>query len=336
MKRTLTLAASLAVLASGTGAYADAVQLKYATTAPPGSHIAKFFEAHVEALNTVNPDAIKFRIYHSTLGNMQTIYDSTKNEVADIGWISPTMIPGKFKKTEFTRLPGVCDVAEYCSVAMWHAYEKGLFGDEFDEVPPIAIHAYPPSILNTQKPLQAIDDLKGMKIGALGREAADIIQALKGTPLSIQLFSFYQSLQNHMIEGVITSYTAFDPFKLHEQVSYHYEINAGGSNAYMGVNKKLWDGLSADAKKVIDDMEREKFSRELGKFWDGVAADTRGRVAKLPGHQITKATAAEQARLDRLMQPILDEWMKNVPGGEAVFKFVKAEHDAMVKAKPIN
>jgi TRAP-type C4-dicarboxylate transport system substrate-binding protein len=327
---------ALALTASASGAAAEPVAIKYATTAPPGSHIAKFFEAHVEELNKANPDAVKFRIYHSTLGNMQTIYDNTKNEVADIAWIAPTMIPGKFKKTEFTRLPGVCDIAEYCSVAIWHAYQKGLYGDEFNEVPAIAVHAYPPSYIHTQKAVVQIDDLKGMKVGGLGKEAADIIQNLKGTPLSIQLFSFYTSLQNHMIEGVLTSYTAFDPFKLHEVTSYHYEISSGGSNAYMGIAKQTWDKLPAAAKKVIEDLEGEKFSRELGKFWDGVAADTRGRVAKLPGHQIVTIAPEVQARIDRVMAPMVADWLKSVPGGAEVFNFVKADYQAQLKAKPTN
>jgi TRAP-type C4-dicarboxylate transport system substrate-binding protein len=332
-----SLAFAAAMLAAG-AAVAEPVTLKYATTAQPQFHIAKFFEAHVEAMNKVNPDAVRFRIYHSNLGNMQTIYDNTKNEVADIGWISPTMIPGKFKRTEFTRLPGVCEVAEYCSVAIWRAYKKGLYGDEFDEVPAIAVHAYPPSILHTSKPVAAIDDLKGMKIAALGKEAADITQAIKGTPLSIQLFSFYTSLQNHMVDGVIAAFTTFDPFKLYEVTTHHYDINMGGSNAYMGISKKKWDALPAAAKKVIEEMEGEKFSRELGKFWDGVNADAGGRVAKMPNHTVVKLTPQQQAHIDRLMQPVRDEWVKTVPGGEAVLKFVKAEHDAMAKAagKPTN
>jgi TRAP-type C4-dicarboxylate transport system substrate-binding protein len=325
-----------AALCAAGAASAEPVTLKYATTAAPTFHIAKFFEAHVEELNKANPEAVKFRIYHNTLGNMQTIYDNTKNEVADIGWISPAMIPGKFKKTEFTRLPGVCDVAEYCSVAMWHAYKQGLFGDEFNEVPAVAMHTYPPSILHTQKAVKAIDDLGGMKVAALGKEASDMILAIKGSPLSIQLFSFYTSLQSHMVEGAIAAFTTFDPFKLYEVTSHHYAINMGGSNAYMGIAKQTWDKLPAAAKKVIEDLEGEKFSRDLGKFWDGIDTEAGQRVTKMPNHQGIALNADDKARLDRLFQPIRDEWLKNVAGGEAVYTFVKADYAAQVKAKPTN
>jgi TRAP-type C4-dicarboxylate transport system substrate-binding protein len=329
------LAFAAAFFAAG-AASAEPVTLKYATTASPSFHIAKFFEAHVEELNKANPEAVRFRIYHNTLGNMQTIYDNTKNEVADIAWISPAMIPGKFKKTEFTRLPGVCDIAEYCSVSMWRAYKKGMFGDEFNEVPAIAMHTYPPSILHTQRAVKTVDDLGGMKIAALGREASDMIQAMKGTPLSIQLFSFYTSLQNHMVEGAIAAFTTFDPFKLYEVTSHHYELNMGGSNAYMGIAKQTWDKLPAAAKKVIEDLEGEKFSRALGKFWDGIDAEAGTRVGKMPGHQRIALKPEEKARLDKLFQPIRDEWLKTVPGGAAVYKFVKADYEAQVKTKPNN
>jgi ABC-type glycerol-3-phosphate transport system substrate-binding protein len=96
-------AAVVALFATGSPAHAEGMTLKLATTAPPGSHIAKFFEGWIDDFNKVDPDVVKFRVYHSTLGNMNTIYDNVKNQVADVGWISPAMIPGKFKTTEFTR-----------------------------------------------------------------------------------------------------------------------------------------------------------------------------------------------------------------------------------------
>ncbi len=328
--RALVLATLTAVLTASAGA--ETITLKYATTAPPGSHIARFFERHVAAFNKVAPDVIQYKIYHLTLGNMKTIYDNTKNGVADIGWISPTMIPGQFRKTEFTRLPGMCDVAEYCSVAIWHAYKKGLYGHEFDDVPPVAMHSYPPSMINLQAPVKSIDNLEGRKIAALGKEAADFIEGLHGTPLSIGLFSFYQSLQNHVVSGALVTYTAFDPFKLSEVVNWHYEINSGGSNAYMGIAKTRWDSLPAAAKKVIDKEEGETFSRALGKFWDGVAVSTRARVAKIPGHHIVEATPAQKANIQKVVDRITAGWVKDVPGAEKLIDFVKADYESQIKA----
>jgi TRAP-type transport system periplasmic protein len=328
----LALGALAATAPLGGGAQAEGITLKYATTAPPGSHIAKFFERHVAAFNKVAPAVIQYKIYHLTLGNMKTIYDNTKNGVADIGWISPTMIPGKFRKTEFTRLPGMCDIAEYCSVAIWHAYRKGMYGNEYDEVPPIAVHAYPPSIINLTASVKSIDNLEGRKIAALGKEAADFVEGLNGTPLSIGLFSFYQSLQTHVVSGALITYTAFDPFKLPEVVNWHYEVNSGGSNAYMGISKKKWDSLPAAAKKVIESQEGEKFSRALGHFWDGVWANTRGRVSKMPGHHIVQATPAQKANIQKVVDRIVAKWIAEVPGAEKLIAFVKNDYDAQVRA----
>ncbi len=333
--RRLALALGLGALTAALAAPpvgAETITLKYATTAPPGSHIARFFERHVAAFNKVAPEVVQYKIYHLTLGNMKTIYDNTKNGVADIGWISPTMIPGQFKKTEFTRLPGMCDIAEYCSVAIWHAYKNGLYGNEFDDVPPIAVHSYPPSMINLQAPVKSIDNLEGRKIAALGKEAADFIEGLHGTPLSIGLFSFYQSLQTHVVSGALVTYTAFDPFKLPEVVNWHYEINSGGSNAYMGIAKRKWNSLPAAAQKVIEAEEGEKFSRALGKFWDGVAVDTRARVAKMPGHHIVQATAAQKANIQKVVDRIVANWVKDVPGAEKLIDFVKADYESQAKA----
>jgi len=329
------LAAALAVTASAT-ARADGVTLKFATTAPPGSHIAKFFEGWVDDFNKASPDVVKFRVYHSTLGNMNTIYDNVKNQVADVGWISPAMIPGKFKKTEFTRLPNLCDIAEFCSIAIWRVHQKGLFADEFDEVPAIAVHAYPPSVLNTDFPVKTVDDLKGRKIAVLGKEGAEIVSRLGATPISIGLFSFYQSIQKGMVDGASISYTAFYPFKLQEVLNYHFELNMGGSNAYIGVGRTTWEALPADVRRVIHEQSGERFSRALGKFWDGVAQGTRSAVGKMPGHRVIEPTAADAARVEKLLAPMLDQWVAETPGAGAVINAFRVEYGALIKSKPMN
>jgi TRAP-type C4-dicarboxylate transport system substrate-binding protein len=211
-----------------------------------------------------------------------------------------------------------------------------MFASEFDEVPAIAVHAYPPSVMNTTFPVKSVDDLNGKKIAVLGKEGAEIVSRLGATPLSIGLFSFYQSIQKGMVEGASISYTAFYPFKLQEVVNYHFELNMGGSNAYIGVGKTTWDGLPANVRKTIQEQSGESFSRALGKFWDGVANDTRGAVGKMPGHHIVEPTAADAAKVERLMAPMLEQWVAETPGADAIIKAFRAEYQGLLKARTTN
>ena len=128
--------AALAALAWSGAVRAEAPTLKFGTTAPPGTHIAKWFDAWTEEVNKVNPDAVKVKVFHNTLGNTRTILDSIRNKVADFGWFNPGYFAGQFERFYVTTVPGLSPVAEFGSVAVLHLHEKGMFADEFKRTTP--------------------------------------------------------------------------------------------------------------------------------------------------------------------------------------------------------
>lgn len=332
MRHTFIGAAAVAAsLAWGGAALAEAPTLKFGTTAPPGSHIAKWFDAWVEDVNKVAPDAVKVKVYHNTLGNTRTIYDSIKNRIADFGWFNPGYYPGQFHKIDVTAMPGVILKAEYGSVALWRMYDKGAFGDEFNLVRPIGFHAYPPGSLHTNFPVTDMASLKGKKFGMSSRIDGEILQALGATPISVGLFDFYQSLQNRVVDGVVSQWTAFQPFKLQEVTKYHVDFALGSAAALIAFNNDAWKELSADAQKAIMSKSGETMSRGLGKFWDGVSDEAMNEALKTPGHQLVKLSPEEKAKWYKAIEPAFDEWRKTTQGSDEVTKALHAQYDAAEK-----
>ncbi len=306
---------AIAGLAPTLSANAETV-LRFGTTAPPGTHISKFFDAWAAEVNAVPDGDVKIKVMHgSALGNMLTIYDNVKNNVANIGWISTGLVPGKFKKLNLTRLPYLLKKAEPASVALWKTYKAGHFKDELDEMIPLAIHAFPVYSIHTNYPVKTLADLKGKKIAVSSRIAGQLTNAFGATPISIPLPKTYQSIQRNLVGGVLTVWTAFYPFKLQEVVKHHFEVNCGGATSILAINKEVWAKLSPKAKATLMSKSGLTYSRKLGRFWDGVWVGTKRAIGKMPGQTIVELTPEQVAGARKLAQPVIDTWIKETKGG---------------------
>jgi TRAP-type C4-dicarboxylate transport system substrate-binding protein len=286
-------------LACAGGAKAEAPTLKFGTTAPPGTHIAKFFDAWTDEVTKDSPDIVKVKVYHNTLGNTRTILDSIRNRVADFGWFNPGYYSGQFQKFFVTTVPGLSPKAEFGSVAVWRMHQKGLFGDEAKSVHPISFHTYPAGNLHTNYPVKDISSFKGHKFAMSSKIDGDIVQLLGAAPISVGLYAFYESLQNRVVDGIVSQWTAFAPFKLQEVTKYHVDIPLGSSATFIAFNNDAWKELPEAAKKVVMNHAGEKMARSLGKFWDHVSEVAKEQALKAPGHQLVTFSPAETEKFVR-------------------------------------
>ena len=329
--KAILAATAVAALVIAGQAWAEAPTLKFGSTTAPSFHIAKWFDAWAEEVSKVNPDVVKVKVYHNTLGNTNTILDSIRNRVADFGWFNPGYFAGQFDKFYVTQLPGLSPKAEYGSLAVWRMYSKNMFGDEFKSVHPLAMHTYPAGSLHTTYSVTGVASFKGHKFGMTNKVDGATISLLGAAPISVGLYAFYESLQNHVIDGIVSQWTAFAPFKLQEVTKYHIDVPLGSSAAVIAFNNDSWNALSEDAKKILTSKGGEYMSRGLGKFWDRVSDEAKDQAVKAPGHKLVTFSPAETDTFYKTIAPAFDEWRKNTPGSDALAKEYKTEYDAAAK-----
>jgi TRAP-type C4-dicarboxylate transport system substrate-binding protein len=328
MKTIGALAAVCAFVALS--ARAEPVTLKFGTTSNPITGISKYFDRWSAEVSKANPDLLAIKVYHGELlGNMRTIYDSTRNGVADIGWISPFQVPGKFERMSVAQIPYLALVAEYGAAAMWRLAGKGAFGNELDEVRMIAVHTYPGSALHTSFPIAKVDDVKGRKIAAVTRQVAASIAAIGGVPISLPLASSYQGIQSHTVDGLGMGFGGMRSFKIHEVAKYHTFIDLGGSCHFVAVNKESWTKLPEAAQRILSAASGEAMSRAMGKMWDDEIKEAIESISKLPGQQMVHLSPAETARAKQLLEASFDDWKKATPGADALIAAFKAEYAAI-------
>jgi TRAP-type C4-dicarboxylate transport system substrate-binding protein len=325
--RLIALVAA-AVLASFTAAAAEEAVLKYATLNPPQSAVTREWTTPwVERVNQAGKGAIKVEMFPGeALANNLNVYDRVLADVAQIAWGIPVYFTGKFKLTNVTGLPFLGGNAESHSVAFWRLYAKGAFGDEFSEIQPLVMVGLPQSGIHmASKPMRTLDDFKGVKFRTGSKIAGDIITALGGTPISIQVGEMTQSLQRGLVEGVIMPWTAFNPFRLHEVTHYHVDVPFGGGPIFVFMAKKRYEALPAAGKAAIDANSGEAATRDFGKWWVGEESKTRDRVSATAGHTVVKLPKDEYDRWAARVQTVLDEWGKSIPGADAVIDAYRQE-----------
>jgi len=323
MRRALALC--LVALFAAAPAAAQEVVLKYATLNPPQSAVTREWTMPwVEKIHESGKGALKIEIFPGeALGNNLNIYDRVLADVAQMAWGIPVYFTGKFNLTNVTGLPFLGGNAEAQSTAFWRLYAKGDFGSEYSEIQPLVMIGLPQSGIHmASKPMKTLEDFKGTKFRTGSKIAGDIILALGGTPISIQVGEMTQSLQRGLVEGVIMPWTAFNPFRLDEVTHYHVDVPFGGGPIFIFMAKKRYDALPTAAKKAIDDNSGEAASRNFGQWWDGEDKKTRDRVSAQPGHTVVSLPKDEYDRWAARVQTVLDEWGKSMPGGaETITKY---------------
>jgi TRAP-type C4-dicarboxylate transport system substrate-binding protein len=319
-----------AFLLSAGSTRADETTLIFATDGPPDTHVSvRMFHPWSDHVNAVGKGVLKLDVRDGmTIVNPRNFYDRVLDDVVQISWGSIGPLSGTFVLSQFASLPFQADRAEDASVAFWRLYKSGLLDAEFKDVVPLMMTIYPQSEVHLAKPPKSIDTLSGLRLMVVAKTTGEFVTLLGGSPSSLALPDLYEGLRRGTVDGTIIAWTAFQPYRLGEVTSYHYETQFGASTGMVFMAKKRYDALPSAARKIIDDNSGEAETRALGKAWDEVAEEARQAAESDPKQMVVYPTPEEAAKWQQIAAPVTAAWIKNTPGSEPVlakFREILAE-----------
>jgi TRAP-type C4-dicarboxylate transport system substrate-binding protein len=329
--RSITVLAAVAGVAGS--AAAQEVALTFATTNPPQVHLnQRVHHPWAARINEQGKGVVRIDVRDGpAIANHLNFYQRVLDDVVQIAWGLPAYVAGKFPLVDAAALPFIADKSEEASVAFWRLYKSGMLDHEFNEIVALHLIVFPQVGVHLAKPPRTLDNLSGLKLGAGSKISSQIALRLGATPISLPLTDYYEGIQRGTIDGSMSQWTQFQPFKLAEVTTYHVEASLGGAVGMTFMARKKWDALPAAARKVIDDNSGEKQSRLFGAFWDAVNGEGRKMVEGVAKHRIVALTPAQDAAWRRAGEAVAAEWVKTTPGGEKILAAYKAEL-AKVKA----
>jgi tripartite ATP-independent transporter DctP family solute receptor len=184
---------------------------------------------------------------------------------------------------------------------------------------------------NSKRAIKSPDDMKGLKIRTMGLETHKaIVSNLGGQPVAINWAEVYTSLQTGVADGQMNPIPIIKFAKFDEVQKYLTLSNHLFTPYVWVINKRFYDGLTAQEKGVVDYAARSAIvaGRGISRI---IEASDRGLPALAAKMQVYSPTAEEQARFRAAAQPAVLDYVKKTYGaeGEDMLKaFLAAIEDA--------
>lgn len=309
---------ALGVSAAFTMATATAQQttLNVSTWLPP-SHVqnrvvwptwAQWVEEATEGRVTVN---IEY-----TSNNPGQLFEMVEDGVTDAAFSFHGFIPGRFDLQEIVELPGLGTNAEGASAAHWRTYQKYLAdADEHEGLELLALFTHGPGVMQTNFPVNSLDDLKGKKIRVGGGVQAEIGKRLEITPVAAPGNKVYELLQTGVVDGVFMPVTEQKAQRLFEVAPYITMLPQG---MYLGsftmfISPDFMDSLSDEDAEAIRSVSGEKLSIFAGKAWDSEDHEAL-EYAKEQGVTITMLEPDDPMAIEyaKKMEGLDEAWLERV------------------------
>ena len=239
----------------------------------------------------------------------QNAIDGVISGVADIAHGGIPHLPGRFPLFELMNYPLGAESAKalhYTQKDLW----KKFHPKEFDEVKLLCLDNCSPSNVWSKKPIRTVDDFKGLKLRTAG-SGTDAIKALGAIPVAVALSSeVYEMLAKGIVDGHASSLNNLVGYHEDEVTHYLTMVPLNCYNFYTVMNKKKWESLPDNIKKIIDDWDDE---------YQAIAADRWNEevpeglaYAKAKGMEIIYFSPEELAKFNAILEPIAGAYVKKV------------------------
>jgi TRAP-type transport system periplasmic protein len=288
------------------------VKLKFSNFFPATHQYAVLGQQFCDEIKKRTNGKVEIAYYPSgILTTAPKMFEGVVNGVSDIGLSHCEYTRGRFAVTETLSLP-MGYPSGYVAGQTANDFYNQFHPKEWDAVHVLLFYSTGPQIISTvKKPVRTLDDLKGLKIRAAGRPA-DILKAVGGTPVGVEMADMYDGLQRGVVDGVLSSMEVQKGWKIGEIIRYatlSYKVGTVYT-FYIVMNKNKWNALPEDAKKIFTDVAAQWKDKY------GVASndiDIEGREYLLKnGGQLIALSDDESKKWVNAAQPVIEKHIKEL------------------------
>jgi len=162
------------------------------------------------------------------------------------------------------------------------------------------------NMTNSKRPINTVEDVAGLKLRVIPNAInVDWVKALGANPTPLAFPELYAALEQKAVDGQENPLSVILANKFYEVQKNLAITNHQYNPQSLIFSKKVWDGLSADEKKAVQDAasEASKFQRQVNR--EKAAGDL--EALKKAGMQVTELSTAEQNKLRDKLKPVVDK-----------------------------
>ncbi|MGB7318963.1 MAG: TRAP transporter substrate-binding protein [Planktotalea sp.] len=331
-KFTKFLGTAALVVTTATGAFA-ADNLTISTWLPPSHPVntgmfAQLSEMMAEATGGEITTELK-----NGLASPPAQMDLVLDGAADIAILFHGYTPGRFVGTKLIEIPGYTGSAEAASVAHWRAHEAILKNlDEHRGVKVIALTTHGPGQIHSNKAINAMADLNGLKTRLGGGVSADVGAELGLVGIQVPAPKVYETLDSGAADAVAMNMGERISFKLNEVAKNVYEMPGGFYRGSFSIimSQEKFDSLPADVQTALDSkVFGETASRMMGAVWDESDVAARKLTDDTADNKIVTASAEDQAAFAKIAEKVRAKIIAEVTeagaDGQAAYEMIVKE-----------
>ena len=252
------------------------------------------------------------------------IFEGVGAGAADLGTTCPAYTPGLFPVTEAFELPGYNnDNALVASRTMHEAWKQSdLLQKEFEDVKVMHFWATGPGDFLTNSPIRTLEDMRGQQVRATGGTVASV-EALGGTAVGMPMSDAYISLDQGIVDSILSPTDVLRGFRLAEVTEYVTKTPFVYNIIFAKImNWDTWNSFPPSVQEIFNEVN-EKYVIEYGKLrTDHTQAGLQFAIDEF-GHEVIELDAAETARWIGALEGVTDAWIAKtdaagLPGQEIV------------------
>ena len=317
IRKFATAAAITALMTAG--ALAQTV-LKSSDTHPDGYPTVEGVKYFGELVKQRTNGRYSVEVYHSAqLGQEKDTIEQVRSGVIELNRISMAPFNGTVKETIVPALPYIFRSEEHM-----HKVMDGAIGEQiaaaFEPAGLVVLAYYDAgarSFYNRTKPINSVEDLKGLKFRVIQSDIfVDMVAALGANATPMPYGEVYSGIETGVIDGAENNYPSYDTAK-HFEVAKHYSLDEHTILPEVFVmNKAAWDKLTPEDQAIFKEAAKESVAKQR-ELWNASVEVSKAKVIAA-GSQIT--TPEKQGFIDAMApvyakhvtDPVLQKMVEDV------------------------
>ena len=123
------------------------------------------------------------------------------------------------------------------------------------------------NVYNSKKPIQTVDDLKGLKIRMMGNPVfVDTMNSLGGNGVAMGFDQLINAMQTGVVDGAENNYPSYESGQHYRYAKYYSKTGHLMIPEILVFSKKIWDELSKEDQALILKFAKEA-QQEERKLW---------------------------------------------------------------------
>jgi len=311
MRLAFVRRAVVALLAVGALGAASAQErtIKFATQNPKGHPIVIGMEKFAESLAAKSGGKLKVQLFPGgVLGGDAQNVSALQGGTLDMMSLNAGILASQVKEFAVFDFPFMFANAQEADAVVDGPFGKMMF----EKLDAKGIHGLAywelgfRNITNSRRPINKVDDIAGLKLRVIPNAInVDWVRALGANPTPMAFPEVYSAMEQKAIDGHENPFTVISANKIYEVQKYLTVTNHQYNPQAVIVSKKLWDGLSADEKKMVSEaaIEATAVQRAASRQQAGEALEN----LKKNGMEVTEITGAELQKFREKMKPVVDK-----------------------------